>query len=147
MKRKPQEFWVLGIVALTISMSVLATLWAQGFFFRHHPESATYQNVTFTDAVLKCESATRTQYNNLLRNLTMDDLSSRLDHEANIYRIFFNAQIVKSSKDSATADFYIHCLINPQSGYMAEYVALEKKESASEALRKNKGGLFGWPLK
>lgn len=146
MKLKQQKFWLLAIAALTILSSVLATLWAQGFFLDHGQKGEDYQNITFTDAVLKCENATRVRYKNLLQNLTMDDLSSRLDNGANLYRIFFIAQITQSPRDSAAVDMYVSCLINAQNGLIAEYEVLQKREPTSEPIRKDKGGIFGWPL-
>lgn len=147
MKLQHQKLWVLSIAALTILSSVFATLWANGFFLSYGPRREHYQNITFTDAVLKCESTTRARYNHLLQNLAMDDLSSRLDHGANLYRIFFIAEIAESLRDSARVDIYISCLVNAENGLVTEYEALQKREPTSEPIRKDKGGIFGWPLK
>jgi hypothetical protein len=141
---KRQEILVISVPA--IFLSVLATLWTQGMIFKPWQEDEHYQNVTFTDAVIQCQNAARAQFDVLLQTLTMDDLSSRQDHDSELYRIFFNAQVAKSPNDPDAVEFYISCLVNARHGNIAEYNALEKKERASEPIRKNKGGIFGWPL-
>lgn len=144
---KRQEIWVITVAALTIASSVLATLWTQGFLFGTQPGRETYQNITFTDAILKCEAESRAQYKSRLQNLALDDLSSRLDHSENLYRIFFNAQVAKSLSDPEAEDFLITCLVSAARGDIAKYEVLQKKEPGPEPIRKNEAGVFGWPIK
>lgn len=143
-QRKRQERLILALGAGIIAASVVTTVWISGVLGGRGSTSG-YQNVTFTDAVLNCESQVRQTYRSQLQNLTLDDHSSRFDQPSYQYKIFFKAQM--SSKAGTTAsDFYLNCYVSADRGNIATLDAYEQKEAQTEAIRKDQGGLFGWPM-
>lgn len=136
---------MIGGAILIIVLSVLSTLWINGFFLSAGHNNNAYRNITFTDAVINCQNETRSRHKNQLQNLTLDDLSSRFDQATNLYRVFFHAQVSNSSRDSAAKDIYISCLVSAGRGKITAYEAFEKKETPTEPIRQEDGRLFGWP--
>jgi hypothetical protein len=146
MARRPnsphQEVWIVAIAVVIIFLSVLVTLWMKGFFFRAEGIKTGHQNITLTDAVLQCQVAIRAQYKEGLKNLTLDDLSSRFDNKANLYRVFFNAEFAKSARASTTETLHISCQVDAQSGKATEIKISQDNGSGTPSSGK---GLFGWP--
>ena len=103
-----------------------------------------YRNTTFTDAVIACRGQSQDAYGNQLQHLTLDDHSSRMDNSANQYKIFFKAMMTKRQDDGG--EFYINCYVSADSGRIAYFEGMEQKSTPTEAIRRNDGGLFGWPI-
>lgn len=127
-----------------ILASVVTTLWVSGVFRGKAPEQK-YQNVTFTDVVVVCDKQIRGAYEGRLRGLTFDDHSSRFDRDDYLYRMFFNAQMTSEINESGVGEFFINCYVSADSGQVAKFEVYEKRESETEAIRRDRGGPFGWP--
>lgn len=129
-----------------IAISIASTLVFSGVLLDHlgSQGGGQYQQVTFTDAVVKCQDMVRAEFKNKLRQVVLDDHSSRFDQASNLYRIFFNAQLTKPSADDEPG-YYVSCMVNARSGRVTEMEGAETKDSPTEAVRKDDGGLFGWP--
>ncbi len=145
-QQRRQELIVIWGALVIIAVSVLMTLWFSGVLFGGNGESSGYQNVTFTDAQLICENASREQYSGKLQRLNADDHSSRFDSRTNQYKIFFNATIASPQSETGSSEFFISCYVSAERGRIADYDASEKKEQRAEAIRKDEGGMFGWPI-
>lgn len=143
---KRQELSLVGLALLIIVLSVLTTLWVKGALFALEGDADAYQNITFTDAVLVCETETRELYKKRLRHLVLDGLSSRYDKSTNLYRIFFISQVaVRQKTEPATNEFLISCLVSAKNGSIEKFEAFEKKEPATSPGQRDRGGVFGWP--
>ncbi len=137
------------IVALSIiSLSVATTLFFSDFLLDKldGKDEGGYRNVTFTDAVLKCQTEARNNTKVKLQQITLDDHSSRLDENTNQFKIFLKATRAGADASEAQGTFYINCFVNGFNGRIAYYEGMEQKASRTEAIRKDEGGLFGWPL-
>lgn len=138
--------WLLAIVLVIIALSVISTLWLRGIFSSGDDEGRNYQNITLTDAVITCENEIRSVHKQRLRHLTLDNLSSRYDKAANLYRVFFVADL-QFGKEAGTpsSTFLIGCFVSAKRGKIKGLELFEKKESTTEPIQKRDGGIFGWP--
>ena len=147
-KKRSQERLVIASAIIVVLASILTTLYVSGFFSSLEPQDEqSYQNITFTDAVIICREQTRDAFKSSLRNQTLDDHSSRFDQTSNTYMIFFKAQMASKKNEFGFGDFFINCYVSRSRGRIASFDVYEDKESSTEAIRRNSGGLFGWPLK
>lgn len=144
-KRKQERLVIWGGVLIIVT-SVVMTLWVSGALFKFD-SSGGYKNVTFTDALLACQKQSRELYEGKLQRLVTDDHSSRYDNASNRYKIFFDATMSSQKSASGSKEFYINCFVNADGGRISGYDTYEQKENTTEAIRQDKGGLFGWPLK
>lgn len=150
-KKKQERLVVIAAFGI-VAVSIITTLYITGVSSSlGGRESSGYNNVTFTDAVITCEEQTRQAYKGELQSLVLDDHSSRFEQRSNTYKIFFNASMGgKSSRNRGEAGpsvFFINCYVNGSQGRISSYEAYEDKEMTTKAIRKDDGGLFGWPLK
>lgn len=144
--RKRQERLAIAIGVGIIAASVVTTLWISGVF-GGGKAAPRYQNVTLTDATLRCEERARDAYKGRLRMLTVDDHSTRFDQPAYLYKVFFRAQMAAPKGGAGASDYFINCYVSADSGKITTFDLYEKKESETEAIKQDSGGLFGWPLK
>ncbi len=147
MIQKKQERLVVAVAVGAVLISILTTLYVSGAFtglVEEAPQS--YNNITFTDAVITCKQRTRDEYSKILHNLTLDDHSSRFDHSENVYKIFFNAKMASNKSSTGVSDFFINCYVDGNRGLVSGYESFENQEVTTEVIRKNDGGLFGWPI-
>lgn len=142
-----QERLVIAGALFIIAVSVFSTLWFSGILFRGAGSSGNYQNITFTDALITCEAESREQYGDKLLRIVNDDHSSRYDGKSNQYKIFFKATMASQKSESGISEFFINCYVNADRGRIADYDVYENKEQRTEAIRKDEGGMFGWPNK
>lgn len=145
-KQRKQEKLVIGGALFIIALSIITTLWVSGVLFSSGDKGPAYKNVTFTDALITCENETRASYGSKLMRLVPDDHSSRYDSSSNQFKIFFKAAMTSSKSESGIGEFYINCYVNAERGRIADYDVYEQKDSPTEAIRKDEGGLFGWPI-
>lgn len=143
-QRRRQERLVVLIGAGIIATSIVTTLWFSGVLWGRG-DSTGYINTTFTDAQLQCEAEIKQSYGQQLRSLTFDSHSSRFDQSSHQYKIFFKAQMAGSNSTVAASSFYLSCFVSAERGKITALEAFEKKESQTEAIRKEEGGIFGWP--
>lgn len=142
-----QKLWLLVIVLVIIALSVLSTLWFRGVFSSEENGRPNYQNITLTDAVIVCEKEIRSVHKQRLRHLTLDNLSSRYEEVANLYRVFFIADLQLSKEAGAPSSaFLIGCFVGAKRGNIKGLELFEKKENTTEPIQKRDGGIFGWPL-
>lgn len=143
---KYQKWWLLAIVLFIMLMSVITTLWVRGVFLPAGDDGQEHQNITLTDAVITCENAIRNNYKTRLRHLTLDNLSSRYDKSANLFRVFFVADM-QAGKDpgALSKPFLVSCVVDARRGKIGGLELFEKKENAAEPIQKRDGGIFGWP--
>lgn len=146
--QKKQERMVLLVAVGIIGLSVATTLYFSDFLLSKFGADGDggYRNVTFTDALVKCQKKTRETYDGELSNITFDDHSSRFDQSANQYKIFFKADMIEHDDDS-DGGFYINCFVSARTGRIGDFEGMEQKANRAEPLRRNDGGLFGWPIK
>lgn len=136
---------IVGGVAI-IALSIAATLWFSGAMQQGASLEQGYENVTFTDAQMTCNETVRNQYGASLLRLEPDNHSSRYEHSAHQYKIFYKAIVSSGKGASNPAEFYVSCLVNASRGGIDEFDAAEQKEISSGAQRKSEGGVFGWPI-
>lgn len=143
-QQKRQERVVILVAALIIASSVISTLYFTGFIWGDRSEPG-YQNITFTDAVLTCEQQTRSAFPRQLRTLTVDDHSSRFATSSNEYKIFLRAVLLKPTSSGGTGEVFVSCMVSADQGRVTAYEALEQQTSPSNVIRRDEGGIFGWP--
>lgn len=141
-----QEIAVIVAAVVIVVLSVFVTLWVSGVFSASSAQQRGYKNITFTDALLTCEKQVRSTYSGKLLRLVTDDHSNRFDKSSNHYKIFFDAAISSNKSESGIGEFYINCEVSAHRGQVSDFAAYEQKESPTEAIRKDEGGLFGWPI-
>lgn len=144
-QQKRQERLAIALGVGIIAASVASTVWLSGVF--GGGSRAAYENVTFADAVIRCESQVRNTYKDRLRVLTLDDHSSRFDQTRYLYKVFFRAQMAGAKGETGAADYFINCFVSSERGGIASFDLYQQEELQTEALRREEGGLFGWPLK
>ena len=134
------------VAAVIIGLSVATTLYFSDFLLDaiEGGGSDGYRNITFTDALMKCQQENQSAFKGKLNQVAMDEHSSRFDQYSNQYKIFFKAEVHPTSEDS-DGTFYINCFVNARTGRIGAYEGMEQKASPTEAIRRNDGGLFGWP--
>lgn len=144
-QKRQERLVVIGAVGV-VALSVVTTLLFSDVLLNKLAGNGDggYKNTTFTDAVISCRAHSQKAYGRQLEQLTLDDHSSRMDDAANQFKIFFKAMMVKRSDDSG--EFYINCYVSAESGRITYYEGMEQKSSPTEAIRRNDGGLFGWPI-
>lgn len=125
----------LGIVVL----SVACTLYYTGVLSHDVGGEPGYKNITYTDAVVSCENHAHQVFGAGLAQLTVDDHSSRMEHQANRYFIFFRAVVDKG--------VYINCFVDPSDGGVTKFEVRPQDVPDPNAQMKDSGSLFGWPLK
>lgn len=140
-----QKLWLLAIVLTVMLVSATSTLWVYDFFTWGGNEEEGYQNITLTDAIITCENQVRRNYKNQLRYLTLDNLSSRYDRAANLYRVFFTADLQTGNTRAPSKPVLVSCLVEGARGKVKELDLFEKTENAAEPIKKRDGGIFGWP--
>lgn len=140
-----QRLWLLVIVLTVMLASAISTLWLRGFFESGGDDEKGYQNITLTDAIITCENQIRHNYKNQLRHVTLDNLSSRYDRTANLYRVFFTADLQTGNTRAPSKPVLVSCLVEGARGKVKELDLFEKTENAAEPIKKRDGGIFGWP--
>ena len=136
--------------ALLMAVIIVCVAVASWFYLQQMGmgrSKGVYKNVTFTDALLECQSYTRERYGDSLKRLTFDAHSSRWEQAAGVYKLFFAADMAgrSAAPGDETSEFFIACDISGRSGKLRDYDALQNKAQKPEAQRMNDGGLFGWP--
>ena len=141
-----QRIAVVLFAIVVVLVSVLVTIffsdssvnpWRGG-------DSTGYQNVTFTDAVLSCESETEDMYGDRIKHLIVDNHSSHYDDKQLLYKIYFTLDLKKSDgNNTETALIYINCYIKGQNGRLAKYEVFEHVEDVATPITESEPGLFG----
>jgi hypothetical protein len=106
--------------------------------------SEVYRNVTFTDALLACREYTDGRYGANLKQLVLDDHSSRWEQKDGVYKLFFKATLVSVSH-SSSQECWVSCAVSGDTGEIRDYDLIEDKSLKTEAQRRDDGNIFGWP--
>ena len=104
---------------------------------------SNYQNVTFTDAALTCQEATRNKFDENLKSVMVDNHSSRYEHNNFLYKIFLQADTTdKANKNTL---YYINCYVKASNGSIDTLDVFENKDTSKSGLGTNPGNFFNWP--
>lgn len=145
---KPKNIKNVSTAIILLVILIVIALASWFYLFQMSGESKqgeAYQNVTFTDALLKCRSFNEKRYGNKLKRLTFDSHSSRWEQQRGLYKIFFKADMVSNKAATTFAEYWAMCEISGRNGSVRDYDLLMYKSQKNEAQRANSGGLFGWP--
>lgn len=137
-----QEAWVIAGAIAVILTAVFSTWYFSGALLEalDGDSQESYKNVTFADAVLQCQQKAQAEFPKGLTQVTLDDHSSRFDSTGKRYRLFFTVAIGGNSE----AGLYLRCTVNTR-GRILNFSVDSKQSEPTEAGRKDKGGVFGWP--
>lgn len=144
LQKRQERLVILAAVAI-IASSVITTLYFTGFIWGGGRSEEVYQNITFTDAVLTCEQQTRSEFRRQLRTLTLDDHSSRFALTTNEYKIFLRAQLLQPTSAEGTGEMFVSCMVSADRGRVTSFEAMEQQSSPTNVIRREPGGIFGWP--
>ena len=140
----------LLIVALisAITLSVFATLYLNGSIIGIRvgdEDEAGYKHVTLTDAQMECDQYARQELGERLKTLSVDDHSTRYDEMDNRYKIFMQAELYDDDdRQGLTKTHYVSCFSRGDRATVAKFQVIEDKDYKPSAIRKTKGGIFGW---
>jgi len=118
-----QKWGLVLFALLVIGLSIGSTLYFSGAFegfwgSSKAPVRERYKHLTMTDAEFACERRAREVFGERLKTLGMDRLSSRLDPEAQMFRVFMEAEIYAGrDRQGVPRETFINC-----------YTALHKPE-------------------
>ncbi|HEY7773520.1 MAG TPA: hypothetical protein VIC26_10065 [Marinagarivorans sp.] len=133
-----------AIAMLVVILCIAVASWLYMSYFSAGAGRETYQNVTFTDALLECRNYTHERYGDSLQYLVMDDHSSRWEQRSGVYKVFFKATL-RSEGSAEPRTFWVACDVSGQRGTIRDYDVSEEKATKNGAQRRNDGGIFGWP--
>ncbi len=141
---KKQNTYVIAVSIGVLVVSVFVTLYATGVLFGGSgSDSKGYRNVTFTDAVLTCQNTTRETYGDRIRNLVIDNHSSRFDDKQFLYKIFLKMDLFDKNRDKARLH-YINCFVKSSNGRVRKYEAFEEVEQNRKRMSDDTN-MFGMP--
>lgn len=146
---RQQQLAVLMAAAAIIAASVASTLYFTGYFSFGSgvgEGGSGYQNITFTDAFVECESYTRERYASRIRSLAADNHSSRYEDASKLYKIYFKLQMRKPPHLPQPEPYWVNCFVSANSGDIVEFQVGEARDlPAHKPIRENEGSTFGWP--
>jgi hypothetical protein len=144
LSRKKQNLIVIVIAVVIILSSIVTTVYVSEVMGERDSDNRGYQNVTFTDAVLACESDTKQEFGSSLSQLVIDRHSSRYDADAFVYKIFLEAYTPKGTNE--LSEFFVTCYVKSSNGRVSRFDVFENVESNdSEAVRKGGDKFIEWP--
>lgn len=144
---RSQNTIVLAIGFAIVAISVVVTLYVSGRFANLGPFARApggYQNYTFTDAVLRCQTATRSEFGTQMRSMEVDDHSSRYDAREFVYKIFLKVE-TPSGNSQGVAMNYVNCFVSASSGKIGKFESYLEKEDNSSPVTGRETNVFGWP--
>lgn len=148
-KRRQQQIVVLVAAAVIIAASVVSTLYFTGYFSFGSGAGkggVGYQNITFTDAYLECESYTRERYESRLQSLAVDNHSSRYENASKLYKIYFQLQMRKPPHAPQPEPYWVNCFVSASDGDIVEFQVGEGKDlPVDKPITENPNNTFGWP--
>lgn len=103
-----------------------------------------YQNITFTDATLTCQSQTRDKYGKRIKTLAVDNHSSRYDERQFSYKIFFEMDL-KGDNGKLKAH-YVNCFVRSDSGKINKFEVFEV-DGKTPSRVDDGTNMFGFPIK
>lgn len=142
---------VVGMAAFIVLTSTLITIYTPSFIveltgFGGGRESGGYQNITFTDAVMACNEATEDRYGDRIRNLEVDNHSSRYDNKTYLYKIFMNMDMYEK-KGELTQAHFVNCFVRASNGSIKKYDVFENEGRKEKGIDSYGTNLFGMPKK
>ncbi len=141
---KKQNTYVITVSIGVLVASVFITLYATGVLFGGSgADSKGYRNVTFTDAVLACQNTTKENYGERIRNLVIDNHSSRFDDKQFLYKIFLKMDLYDKNRTKARLH-YINCFVKSSNGRVRKFEAFEEVEQNQKRMSDDTN-MFGMP--
>jgi len=139
----------IGVIVFAIALvivSAMVTMFFSGALDGSlGGDNKGYQNVTFTDASLTCKEAVKSQFGKKLRNLVIDNHSSRFDSKQFLYKIFLEADIQSGSSGPATLH-YVNCFVKSSNGRVNKFESFEKVDDDGGKPHIDDGtNMFGMP--
>ncbi len=143
-----QRIAVVVFAIVVVAVSVLVTLFVSDSSLNpwRSGDRTGYQNVTFTDAVLTCESATKERFADQIKFLLLDNHSSRYDEREFLYKIFYTIDRKQSEENGREAPplIYINCYVSGRNGRIEKYDVHEHVDDEVKPVTKQESGIFGW---
>lgn len=143
---------VVSFAALFVVVATLVTLYSTGITLEiagmrlGSDEGGGYQNITFTDAVMACNEATEDRYGARIRNIEVDNHSSRYDGDAYLYKVFLKMDMY-DKKAVNTQLHYINCFVRATNGSIRRYDVFEDAGKKDKGIDTYGTNLFGMPKK
>lgn len=144
---KKQNTLMVFASFVVIVVSALITFYYSGAIDKilNRNQAGGYRNVTFTDAVLTCRNYAKKHFAKKLRNLVVDNHSSRYEDKLFLYKIFLELDI-KLEKSEPPVLFYVNCFVKAGSGRIDEFESFENSED-SDSRAIDGTNMFGFPLR
>ncbi len=143
-----QQVLVLLAAGVIIASAVSTTLYFTGFFSGGAPAGSVvdgYQNVTFTDASLACQTYTRERYADRMQTLTLDDHSSRYEDASKLYKIFLQLKMRKANDSPHPEPYWVNCFVSATNGNITEFEVGEARNAPRKPIRKDPDkGTISW---
>lgn len=145
-----QNIFMLVVATVVVTFSVALTLYMSGSlasFGGGREESSQYRTVTLTDALVECERHARKELGKRLKSLSVDTHSSRFDTMDHRYKVFFIAELYdNNSRKGVAKSFHVNCFSSGERATVAQFKVVEDRDYKPEAIQRQEGGVFGWPL-
>lgn len=142
--RKQQALVVIFTAAFLVLATITGTYLIKTGSLGGDVDDNGYKNVTYTDAVLTCESTVRERFNDRIITLVTDSHSSRFDDRFFLYKIFLKANMTSPKNEHGNMHF-INCFVKSSDGRISKFEVLEESEAETEALTNQPSNAFGWP--
>ena len=143
MSKKQNILFVCSAIATIVISIVLTLVFTGNLDLRFSSNEQGYQNITLTDASISCENTARNEFGKRLKNLFIDNHSSRYEHAHFTYKIFL--QIEATNKANKSTLHYINCYINASNGKMTKFEIYENKDAPKSSVNTGPEKLFNWP--
>lgn len=141
---KKKKIILICSPVVAVALTVITTLYFTGHMSMGFMQRKShYTNVTFTDATLTCQEATRNKFSKNLQSLIIDNHSSRYEHNHFLYKIFLQADTTE--KSDKTTLHYINCYVKASNGRIDTFDVYEDIDSAKSGLGTEPGNFFNWP--
>ncbi len=144
MDTRKQQLVTLVIAAIILVGATITTTVVIKKSLSGDADGNGYKNVTFTDAVLTCESEVKSRFADDIKTLAVDNHSSRYDSKFYIYKIFLNANVATKKHKHGNLH-YINCFVKSSNGRISKFDVFEDFEQQTEALTDKETNSFGWP--
>jgi hypothetical protein len=126
-------------------LSIVLTKFVVDLSLSGDGDRSGYQNVTMTDAYLKCIERVSRVYGEDLYSYSMDDLSTRFDQQNKLFMVFMDVEVVSGPEKAAESSF-VSCKVSA-AGVISDFDITVESGSSGGGGRRSKGNPFGFDLK
>ena len=141
-----QTLILLGLLLVVVILSIGGTLYVSGALSgdRHGDRSVVRKRVTLMDAQLLCEDNARKDLGRRIKNIAIDNHSSRYDDFDDRFKIFFTADLYEDESRKEFAKlFYVNCYTRSDREQVTTFDVSEDAVFKPKPIRERKGGAFG----